>query len=101
LASVEKIPKSTFNNIRKRMFIFLWSGKKLKEGLHLINWQKIAMPKKAGGWGIKNIFSFGKALAAKNLWRCLMIPGPWHEVIIKKYIKKKSVAEWFREGKKN
>jgi hypothetical protein len=58
--SVEKIPKSTLNNIRKRMFSFLWSGKKLKEGLHLINWQKIAMPKKDGGWGIKNIFLLGK-----------------------------------------
>jgi len=27
--SVEKIPKITVNNIRKRMFSFLWSGKKL------------------------------------------------------------------------
>jgi hypothetical protein len=99
--SVEKIPKGILNNIRKRMFSFLWTGKKLKEGLHLISWKKIAKPKKDGGWGIKNIFSFGKALATKNLWRCLMIPGLWHEVIIKKYIKKKIVIEWFREGKKN
>jgi hypothetical protein len=51
--------------------------------------------------GYQKYFSFGKALATKNLWRCLMIPGLWHEVIIKKYIKKKFVAEWFREGKKN
>jgi hypothetical protein len=51
--------------------------------MHLVNWKRIAKPKKTGGWGIKNIFSFGKALAAKSLWRCLMVPGLWHEVIQK------------------
>jgi hypothetical protein len=99
--SLAKIPKSILNNIRKRMFNFLWTGKKIKEGVHLINWRKIAKPKKVGGWGIKNIFFFGKALAAKSLWRCLNVPGLWNEVILKKYIRKKSVVDWLREGKKN
>ena len=30
-----------------------------------------------------------------------MVPGLWHEVEYKKYFKKKTVVEWFREGKKN
>ena len=30
-----------------------------------------------------------------------MIPRLCHELILKKYIKKKYVIEWFREGKKN
>jgi hypothetical protein len=47
------------------MFSFLWTGKKDKEGMHLISWKRISKPKKIGGWGIKNIFTFGKALAAK------------------------------------
>jgi hypothetical protein len=75
--------------------------KKVKEGMHLVNWKRIAKPKKTGGWGIKNIFSFGKALAAKILWRCLMVPRLWHEVAYKKYLKKKIVVDWFREGRKN
>jgi len=33
------------------------------------------------------------------MWRCLMMPGLWHEVMIKKYIKKKTVEEWFRQGR--
>jgi len=33
--SMEKIPKSVLNNIRKRMISFLWSGKKVIEGMHL------------------------------------------------------------------
>jgi hypothetical protein len=35
--SLAKIPKSILNNIRKRMFNFLWTGKKIKEGVHLIS----------------------------------------------------------------
>jgi hypothetical protein len=31
--SMEKNPKGTLKNIRKRMLSFLWSGKKLKEGI--------------------------------------------------------------------
>jgi hypothetical protein len=99
--SLEKIPKSVLNSIRRRMFSFLWSGKKEKEGIHLSNWKKIAKPKKVGGWGIKNIFMFGQALAEKSLWRCLMMPGLWHEVIMKKYLKRKTVEKWFRQGRKN
>jgi hypothetical protein len=75
--------------------------KKEKESIHLVNWKRIAKPKKKGGWGIKNIFWFGKSLATKSLWRSLMVLGLWHEVIHKKYLKKKSVIDWFREGRKN
>jgi hypothetical protein len=78
----------------------LWSGIKEKEGLHLVKWNKIAKPKKEGGWGIKNIYLFGRALATKSLWRCLMVPSLWHDVVQKKYLKQKSVVEWLREGKR-
>jgi hypothetical protein len=30
-----------------------------------------------------------------------MVHGLWHEVAFKKYLKKKTVVEWFRQGKKN
>jgi len=89
--SLAKIPKGTLNNTRRRMFIFPWLGNKLKKRVHLISWKKLAKPKKVGGWGVKNIFIFGKALATKILWRGLMVSGLWHEVILKKYLRKKSV----------
>jgi hypothetical protein len=57
--SLEKNPKSVLNSIRRRMFSFLWIGKKEKEGLHITNLKNIAKPKKDGGWGIKFFF---------NLW---------------------------------
>jgi hypothetical protein len=30
-----------------------------------------------------------------------MVQGLWQEVIQKKYLKKKTITEWFREGSKN
>jgi hypothetical protein len=53
----------------------------------LVSWDRIAKPKKCGGWGFKNIVSFGKSLAAKIMWRSLFGIRLWHEVIIKKYLK--------------
>jgi hypothetical protein len=32
---------------------------------------------------------------------CLMSQGLWHEVVVKKYLRKKSIVDWFREGRKN
>jgi hypothetical protein len=30
-----------------------------------------------------------------------MLPGLWHEVIMKKYLKRKTIEKWFRQGRKN
>jgi len=98
--SLDKIPKSILNIIRRRMFSFMWTEKKEKEDIHLISWDKIDKPKKLVWWGINNIYTFGKALAAKKLWRCLMVPQLWHEVIVNKYLKKKFVAAWLGQGSK-
>jgi hypothetical protein len=32
----------------------------------LASWKKLAAPKENGGWGLKNLFLFSKALAAKK-----------------------------------
>jgi hypothetical protein len=75
-----------------------WKNDKRRDTL--ISREKIAKPKNLVAWGIKNIYSFEKSLAAKSLWRCLMVPGIWHEVILRKYLRKKSLVEWLREGRK-
>lgn len=99
--SLANFTKCTLNNIRRRIFSFLWTGNNLKGGVHMISCKKLYKPKKVGGLGIKNIFIFGKALEAKSLWRVLIVLGLWHEVILKKYLRKKQVKDWFREGNKN
>jgi hypothetical protein len=51
---------------RKKVFRFLWTEKKQTEGIPLVKWKAIAKPKEEGGWVLKNIYYFGKSLAAKK-----------------------------------
>jgi hypothetical protein len=51
--------------MRKQLFLYLWQGNKDKKVLPWVRWDQIATPKALGGWGLKNILSFSKALAAK------------------------------------
>ena len=60
------IPKGTLEAIRKLCFHFLWSGKPNAYVRPWVRWERIALPKRLGGWGIKNIFLFAKALALKG-----------------------------------
>jgi hypothetical protein len=61
------IPTSVLGKLRQIIFSFLWSGCKEKNRPHLINWEILAKPNSAGGWGIKHLASFNKALMAKTL----------------------------------
>jgi hypothetical protein len=58
--SLEKIPKSILNMIRRQMFSFLWLGNKEIERFHLVNWNRIAKPKKIGGWDLKIFYVLEK-----------------------------------------
>jgi hypothetical protein len=44
--------------------------------------------------GLKDIFTFAKALAAKNTWSLVDGSGLWHKVIKEKYIPQISLLEW-------
>ena len=59
--SMENIPKRILNRIRRRMFSFMWSGKKEIDNFHLVSKDRIAKHKECREWGFKNISSFGKA----------------------------------------
>ena len=69
------------------MFSFLWFGNAVKEKFHLARWEAIARTKLLGEWGLKNIFFFGKALAAKSLWRGMLGNGLSSSLVKEKYLK--------------
>jgi hypothetical protein len=52
--------------------------------------------KSFGGWGLRNIFHFNRALAANSLWRVLTKQGIWHKVIKDKYLPYTSITTWLR-----
>jgi hypothetical protein len=65
--SLSWIPKGILEATRKLTFKFLWSGKKESHVTPWVRWEKIVVPKALGGWGLKNIFLFSKALVEKEV----------------------------------
>ena len=72
--SLERIPKGILKGIRKIIFTLLWSGNHQRR-ISLISWKDLALPKKKGGWGLRNMYFFVEALAAKSCWRMIFNQG--------------------------
>lgn len=66
-----------------------------------VRWEKIVVPKALGGWGLKNIFLFSKALAAKCGWKLLKTSSLWTRVVFQKYIAPKSLEDLIRNPNKS
>jgi hypothetical protein len=94
--ALANIPSLVLIKIRQLVFNFLWNGKRKNKGFHLCSWHIIAHPRKYGGWGLRNLDSFSKAMAVNTLWRALMHDGLWHRVLKSKYFSSVSVACWLR-----
>jgi hypothetical protein len=98
--SLSWIPKGILNAARKLTSKFLWSGKSESHVIPWVRWEKIATPKAMGGWGLKNIFLFSKALAAKGGWCLINTSSLWTKVIFQKYIAPVSLEAWIRSQPK-
>lgn len=61
-----------------------------------VHWERLALPKALSGWGLKNIFHFSKALAAKVGWRLVSTSSLWTEVVWNKYIALVSLLDWIQ-----
>jgi len=85
-ASIAKIPKGIIHKIRKICFHFLWDGNAEKKSYPLVRWSKLAMPKVLGGWGIKNLIWFSKALATKSMLSFIHNDMLWGRVLSSKYL---------------
>jgi hypothetical protein len=92
------IPVSVLRTLRQLIFSFLWTGSKKNSGYHLCRWEAISKPKMMGGWGLRNLPFFYRALSANTLWRILMKPGLWSKVIKAKYFPHLPVHIWIRSA---
>jgi len=57
----------------------------------------IAKPKSQGGWGIRDLVLFNKALAKKSMWRDLFHNELWSVILRNKYLKGMEVVSWLRK----
>jgi hypothetical protein len=94
--SLSWIPKGILEKARRMSFSYLWRGKSENRVMPWVRWEKIVKPKALGGWGLKNIFLFSKALAEKSVWRLITTTSLWTKVILLKYVAPLSLLEWIR-----
>jgi hypothetical protein len=94
--ALANLPSLILHRIQQLVFSFLWSGRNKKKKFHMCDWKLIARPKHHGGWGLRNLGSFGRAMTTNTLWRALMQDGLWHRVLKDKYFPFVLVARWLR-----
>ena len=66
------IHKIILHNIKKQIFSFLWTSRHEKDQMALVRWERLAKPKKEGGWGLKKKILFPKAHATKSFWKVIL-----------------------------
>lgn len=96
--TLHKIPKAVLNHIRKLAVSFLWSGNHSEEKIHLVKWSIIARPKAMGGWGLKDLDTFGRAFRMKSMWRFLNTHSIWSQICCVKYLRGADKMSWFIKG---
>jgi hypothetical protein len=90
------IPKGVLTSIREICFNYLWKNSVEFLGSYLVTHKKLSKPKSLGGWGLKDLYSFGKALEGKSLWVFITWDNLWRCILIDKYICLYSIIEWIR-----
>eukprot|EP00253_Pinus_taeda_P025252 PITA_25252 len=88
------IPRGILSRLQSICCRFLWKGQQTGRLFAWVKWDTIALPKRWGGWGIKRLALFSKALAAKLGWGLLTTNSLWTRVAYAKYIKPQAVLDW-------
>jgi hypothetical protein len=81
------IPKTVVKSMDRTRKRFFWQEGGTKKKYHLIKWDKICVPKKKGGLGIKDLRKLNLSLLCKWWWKLERGEGMWQEIVRKKYVK--------------
>jgi len=99
--SLSWIPKGVLEIIRRISFRFIWSWCNKHNGIPLVKWKRIVVPKDLWECGFKKFFIFSKGLTTKNAWSFIQGKGIWCQVVKEKYIYSNSLDVWFRNSIKS
>lgn len=79
------IPRTVISKIEMLFRSFLWSGGQHR-GLHLVRWNSVALPKRLGGLGLKDMEIFSYALLGPVVYKLLNSQDiPWVHLMRAKY----------------
>lgn len=92
------IPRGILDRLQKICCHFLWKGKQTGRIFAWTKWESLALPKHQGGWGIKRLDTFSKALASKLGWQLLNNCSLWTKIVTSKYINPINPLNWIRQG---
>ncbi|CAA7037248.1 unnamed protein product [Microthlaspi erraticum] len=80
------LPKSTLAKLDQLTRSFLWGSDGENKKQHLVAWQRVCLPKRDGGLGIRSAAEMNKAMIAKVGWRLLQDQNSlWGGVLRSKY----------------
>jgi hypothetical protein len=96
--TLERIPNKIIIILRRLSFNFLWNGQAGKHRFHLCSWESLSKPRRAGGWGLKNLSTFNTTLLASSFWRAVTHDSIWHRIIMEKYLGSQPLLNWLRKS---
>ncbi|KAF7842623.1 putative ribonuclease H protein At1g65750 family [Senna tora] len=65
------VPEQVCRNIDRQVRKFIWGSQQGKRGLHLVNWERVTLPKARGGLGVREARATNTALLGKAAWSIL------------------------------
>lgn len=81
------IPTNLCNSIDKIIKDFLWGSSLEHRKMHLVNWNKVTLPKDLGGLRMIQMKARNLALLAKLYWRLASnLEAPWALMFANKYL---------------
>lgn len=89
-----KLPVSLCKQIQSILMRFWWDAKPEVRKMTWVSWNKMTLPRNAGGLGFREIEQFNDALLAKLTWRILKFPHSLlAQILTGKYCYSSSVME--------
>ncbi|XP_024156261.1 uncharacterized protein LOC112164272 [Rosa chinensis] len=68
------LPKSLCDDLQQLCSQFFWGSTNEKKRIHWRSWERMCVPKEAGGMGFKHLHAHNLAMLAKQGWRILSNP---------------------------
>lgn len=91
-------PKNILITIRRVIINFIWNGREDRGRIHLARWDLILRPRHLGGWDLKYVETFERALRIESLWRGLKSIGMWRDIIQFKYPESADLEHLYQEA---